>query len=317
MESSYFLKKISGTGKLIVSLIIIILSIFFEYLIINNYNKEKSSVKPYEEAKGYNEYVYVDVTSFTDYFATHTVEDTTKYFYFVSDGKYLYIANLKPSDYLKLPRRIYGYTSTISSDLARIAKDSYNEYAGSNEITDENLYSMFGNYYIDATKTPLDDLIGFTIVNGIFFLVGIIILIVYLVNSSKNKKELLKYNKEKIIKDIDKKDTITSHKGKLYLTEKYILSYKSKIDIINYEDVVWIYPHMEKYRGITTGSIMVMDTKGKNHAICYIQLNEKTNIEFDEIYVDLRNKLPHSLYGYTAENKEKAYDVVNRYKGKQ
>lgn len=316
MESSYFFKKLSGNGKLIIGIIIILLSALFQYLIIYSYNNEKNNFKQYEEANGYGEYVYVDVTSFTDYFATYKNDDTTKYYYFLSDGKYLYIGNLKPNDYNKLPGRIYGYTSTISSDLAKIAIDSYNEYAGEDKVNNENFYSLFGYYYIDATKKPSDDLVGFSIFNGIFFLTGVIILIVYITNNSKNKKELIKYNKEELINDINNAKTISNHRGKLYLTEKYVLSFKSRIDIIYYKDIVWIYPHTEKYRGTTSASIMIMDKMCKMHSVCYMPLTQKTNSEFNEIYANLERKVPDSLSGYTAENKEKAYDLINKSKEK-
>ena len=99
-----------------------------------------------------------------------------------------------------------------------------------------------------------------------------------------------------------------------YLTENYILSYKSKLVKINYMDIVWIYPHTEKYRGVTNASIMVMDKNGKIHSIGYMNLTPKTSPEYNELYDSLLNKVPNVLHGYTAENKQKAKEEVNKYK---
>ena len=314
MESRYFLKKINSRVKLFVGIVLMLISIFLEFLIIKDYKEEKASVKPFTEANNYGEYVYIDVTDFTDYFATYTNGDTKQYYYFLYDGKYIYIGKISPSNYSKLPGRLYGYTSTIPSDLVDIAIEEYNLSAKDEVLNSDNVYDYLGIYYLDNYKSPASDLIGLSIFVGIAFIIGIVLIIIDSINKSKIKKEIKKYDIEKLSHEIDSKDTISHHKGKLYFTGKNIISYKSKLDIINYEDVVWIYPHTEKYRGTTSASIMVMDKSGKNHSIGYMPLTQKTNIEFDEMYVDLRNKLPHSLYGYTAENMEKAQDVVNQYK---
>ena len=313
MESKYFLKKINSRIKLLIGIAIVLVSIFLEFLIIKDYNEEKKSAKPFLEATNFGEYVYIDVEDYTDYFATYTNGDTKQYYNFLYDGKYIYIGKVNPSNYSKLPGRLYGYTSTLSSDLVDIAIDEYNSFAGEEKLNKENFYDFLGIYYLDNYKSPTSDLIGISIFIAIALIIGIILIIVDIRDKSKLKNVLAKYDMEKLLREIDSKDTIANHRAKLYLTNKNIISYKSKLDIINYEDVVWIYPHTESYRGSTNASIIVMDKNSKNHSLGHMPLNKRTQTEFDELYVDLKSKLPHALSGYTAENMEKARNEVSRY----
>ena len=77
-------------------------------------------------------------------------------------------------------------TTNMPSDLVKIAKESYNEAYGEDLITDANFYNMFGNYYVDATKAPTDSLIGFTIANVGLFIVGVVLLTVYIITFLSN-----------------------------------------------------------------------------------------------------------------------------------
>lgn len=316
MESKYFLKKINSKTKSLIGIILILLSIILEILMVNNYNDEKKSAKPYEEAKSSGEYVYVDVTGFTDYFATYTNDDSKQYYHFLFDGKYLYIGKIKPNNYNKLPGRIYGYTTAIPSELVSIAIDEYNSYSDEDVVSSENFYETFGTYYIDNYRSPQDDLIGFTILLSISFIIGIVLIIIDVSRRLKIKKELEVCDIEKVLKEIDSKETISNHKAQVYLTNKSLISYKSKLDIIKYEDIVWIYPHTEKYRGVTNVSTMIMDTHGKIHTVGSMNLNKNTNNEYNEMYANLEYKVPNALSGYTAENKDKAKEIIENNKSR-
>ena len=156
----------------------------------------------------------------------------------------------------------------------------------------------------------LNNLFELVITVAIFTILGIVCIVFDLLNKKNTKKLLKEYNLEQLLREIDSEDTISDHKAKIYLTKNNIISYKAKINIINYKDIVWIYPKKDNSNGLF---IVIVNNQGMKYVINYIY-SDGVDEDFNKFYAKLRNRLPHSLYGYTEENKSKANDVIERYK---
>ena len=145
---------------------------------------------------------------------------------------------------------------------------------------------------------------------SILTILGIVCIVFDLLNKKKTKQLLKEYNLEQLLSEIDSEDTISNHKAKIYLTKNSIISYKAKINIIDYKDIVWIYPKKDNSNGLF---IVVINNLGEEHFLNYIY-SDGVDEDFNKFYLNLRNRLPHSLYGYSEENKSKADAVIERYK---
>lgn len=318
MESKYFMKKISRIPLIVVGIIFILISLMLEAYIIYDYNNETKNVKQFDETQISGSYVYVDVSDVSTSFATYKNDDTTQHYYFLVDkNKTFYIGKIPDNKYKKLPGKLYGYKTTIPMDLIPIAKSSINELSGEDVVTSENFYKVFSSYYIDAYKAPSDDLIGFSIIISILFIIGLSFVIVSIIKKSKSSKIIKEYGQDKLFSEIDSEKTLAYHEGKLYFTQEYILCYDSVIKMIKYDDIIWIYPHTVRYNGSTTATISVMRNNGKIESICPMSLRKNTQSKFDEIYQNIISKAPRVLSGYTAENMDKANEMVDKYKLKK
>lgn len=150
-----------------------------------------------------NIYTYLDVKNTALLFAGF--DDKKEYYYFVTDGTYVYIAYMDEATYKenfendgKDNIRIYGYTYTTTKDVKQIAIDTYNEMyelKGDEALTVADFSNYFGSVYMNMTdnlsnETGICDMLGF-----ITFITGMIMLIAYFIKS-KNIKNILKILQE-------------------------------------------------------------------------------------------------------------------------
>lgn len=196
-------KDIKKTNnKIWISLLVIILGIglfFFGEYFDKKLKKDAQNLNDVIESKREdkeNIYTYLDVKNTALLFAGF--DDKKEYYYFVTDGTYVYIAYMDEATYKenfendgKDNIRIYGYTYTTTKDVKQIAIDTYNEMyelKGDEALTVADFSNYFGTVYMNMTdnlsnETGICDMLGF-----ITFITGMVMLIAYFIKAKKYKK---------------------------------------------------------------------------------------------------------------------------------
>ena len=315
-------KDIKKTNnKIWISLLVIILGIglfFFGEYFDKKLKKDAQNLNDVIESKREdkeNIYTYLDVKNTALLFAGF--DDKKEYYYFVTDGTYVYIAYMDEATYKenfendgKDNIRIYGYTYTTTKDVKQIAIDTYNEMyelKGDEALTVADFSNYFGSVYMNLTdnlsnETGICDMLGF-----ITFITGMVMLIAYFKNTSRNELNMIN-------SQLNSKDSFNYKDLKLFLTDNYIVSYINNFYAVKYEDVLWIYEHIQRVNGFRTyTAILVMDKKFKLHTIVQTSLNTKAKKEsFNEIFETISNKNENILVGYTKENRDKIKNMKKK-----
>lgn len=323
-----FMKNIQAKkGFLIGGILIIVLCLIGEVYAFYNAKKiEKSPVTMVEShSKDLGTYACIEVTSMTDYFATYSEDNKEKEkFYFLFDENYVYIANLDQKSFDKLktiydysyrdedpemkepkPVKVCGNTKTIPDDLKKLAIDNYNAIIPNSELTSSNFTSYFGIYYMNTADTPMGNMVYTTIMVGIFAFVGALLVLAHNKRTKLTKSTMNVYEQklEMIKSEAISEDALYNKKAKMYLTKNYIISYANGFEIIDYKNVVWVYPHELRRNGfVSQKSIYVVTSDAKAHVIATLPAGKKDRLMFDEIYNTLLLKVPDALKGYTKEN---------------
>lgn len=307
---------------LIISIIIIALSFLLFYVSIK---KDENSEKNREDLHTIiiksddtkiNKSSYIISKNNPYKFAVY--DDTTDAYYFVTDGKYLYVTYLSETYAKSITSEdskmieIKGVTKLTPKDVKEIAIDAYNEIfelEDSEKLTLADYNNYFGEVYLDTTMTSNEG--EFYFVTGFVALVlGLILLVINLIKNISYKNKLKKFTQsdiDKYDKEMEDKESFYYEKAKLYLTPNYIINFGTKFNIIDYKDIVWIYPYEHRTNGIKDNqSIIVKDKFGKSTTIASLALITKAKKEeFDEILNTIINKNSKMLVGYTSENIKK------------
>ena len=92
------------------------------------------------------------------------------------------------------------------------------------------------------------------------------------------------------------------------------VSYINNFYAVKYEDVLWIYEHIQRVNGFRAyTAILVMDKNFKLHTIVQTSLNTKAKKEsFNEIIETISNKNENILMGYTKENRDKIKNMKKK-----
>lgn len=332
MKSEEFLKKVKkgNIGKLIAGLIFILIaaSTFATFYYFDQDDK-KNPIDMFN-VNASDIYAKIEVQYMLDYFAYSTDNPDLKS-YIVSDkNNVLYIIDINKKDFSKFqeiwdymyaeeepekipdPVTVYGKTKLIDSELKKLAISYYNEVLEEEVLTNSNFETAFGRYYLDTYEEFTDTyLFSGIITGGIFGVIGLVFVITFVLQKNKTKKMLAKYNEDmdKILNAIDNESCYYNKKTKVYFTDTCIVSYVRGLEIIPYEDIVWIYPHEYRYRGSVTKSIYVITKDSKVHIISQLGITKKTSVIFDEEYTSLINRVPEVLLGYSKENALKAKEL--------
>ena len=324
--------KRKGLGLLIVGLFIIVSALVTDAVYyFSNKDFTKDAV-PLADAK-VGEYAYVDVQIMSDYFAKNDDTGVEHKTYFVWDDQYIYIVDLnnKNRDSLNAiydysysedenatePEavRIYGVATSIPTQLRTIAIDTYNEMKGEKSLTISNFKDYLGTVYIDTFETPNNDIMTNLSVSVIFIALGGILVIAYVCVKSRTKKNMKKVEEkwDSILQEIDSSDCFHYKKANLYVTKNYLISYASGLEIYDYKDIVWIYPHEYRYNGsLSQKSMMIVTKDSKARKLATVNASKKNLNMFDEMYESLLNRMPDVLSGYTKENKAKAKELYQK-----
>ena len=334
MEKSVVFEKNIKSGKkfLIVGTILLIITCAFSILMFFSYQSDMKNPTKLIDIKEEGKYAKVSASVMTDYFATNDYTGREHKSYFIYDNQYMYIVDLNEKTRKELdviynysydqnedavaPNsvEIKGMTKKIPSDLKQIAINAYNELYGEKLVNNSNFSTYFGDVYLDTYESPMTDFSYTFVYSFPFLLIGLIFLFSYFKISHTTKKNKMKYNEvwDKILKEVNDSE-LYYKKAKLYLTNSYIISYQNGLEIYDYKDVVWVYPHEYRYNGaVTQKSIFVVTKNGKAHKLSTLSTSKKNKILFDELYNTLMNKMPDVLKGYTKENIKAAKELYEK-----
>lgn len=252
-------------------------------------------------------------------------DDTTDAYYLISDGEYLYIIYMSEEEYKKVYNednmddviRITGVTELTTKDVKSLAIDAYNDLYTDKEdqISIADFDDYFGTVYLNMTKDATDTagfeyLLGaILLVSGtVVFIVGILRIVTY-----KNKlKKLDEYDISKVDKEMNNPESFYYESSRLYLTPNYIVNFGFNLDIIKYDELIWMYPTERRVNGIKASkSIVLQDKYGKYHTIASIDIITKAKKEeYEEIWNTISNKNDKLLLGYNKENINKSKEIT-------
>ncbi len=266
---------------------------------------------------------YLDINAIPYEFAVS--DETTNSYYIVTDGTYLYIAFMGPGDFATLnneeikntPVRIEGVTYQTDDQIKQLAIDAYNEgLEEEKQISISEFDSYFGSVYLNMTvgteaiATLPTTLAIFTFIFGI---VGTIAKIYELYVFKKSISKMEEGFIEELDNEMNSSNAFYYEKSRLYLTEKYIINFKNRFIVLNYKDIVWMYPYTVRTNGIKTSqAIKVMNDQGKTYTIATVEFITKAKKEvYNEIWNTIVSKNNSIVLGYTKENIQ---EMKNRFK---
>ena len=280
-----------------------------------------------------NVYAKLNVSLIDSAFATETLDGKEKDYYiaFDEDGNPFVIVLDKGGleDLRKIqeytlsetemdkpnPVMVYGNVSKSDTEVFKYLQEFLKDEDG-NTYTIDELKRVVGENYLDTTWDNKEEGIFALILFGVFSLSGLTLIIFYFVRNKKSKELLEEYGREleKIEEDINNSRGIHNKECKVYLTDKYLLSYGNGVKLIELNDIVWIYPFITKQNGITTSkSIYVITNNGKSNIIAVVNTwGKKNKASYEELYQDIINKVPNVLVGYSKENKEKVKEMYKK-----
>lgn len=326
-----FIKKIYSKTLLVVGIIICSIGILFGLLFYFVLSNEEAIYL--DKVSDELSYAKVDVELLDNYFATQKVDTKVLKYYLAYDNQnkpYVVVLNDENYNLLKDIQdyslgltnnkldaiTIYGQSKMLEDEAYELLKDylSDDEYT----YTVDQIKNAVGNYYLDTYYNPDDDIKLMLTISGIITFIGIIIIIIYITRIKKNKKlmEKYRYKIEKVISDVDNGKGIYNNICKVFLTNDYIISYKSGLNIIDTKDLLWVYEFVMKQNGISTNKILYGVNKlGKSITITNVNsMSKKQNNALEELYQDIMNMLPNIMYGYTKEAKEKVKELTKKQK---
>ncbi len=328
-----FLKNIKKSKIfLIVGIFFLLTSLATGVFVYYNKTKEMKNVQKLNEVKKAEEYAYVNVEIMSDCFATNDYAGILHQTYFVLDEKYIYIVDLndksrealnKIYDYSYAedekekpePVQIKGMTKTIPSDLKKLAIDAYNKMYGEKILTTSNFSDYLGVVYLDTFESPMTSITTELITCLPSLIIGVVLLIIYFKNNITTKKCIARLeNKwDTVLNEMDSSDTFYFKKAKMYITKNYLISYVNGLEVYDFNDIVWIYPHEYRYNGsLSQKSIHMVTKNSKTHKLATVSASKKNLVVFDEMYDTLINRMPNVLSGYTKENKEKEKELYQK-----
>ncbi len=252
---------------------------------------------------------------------------TDKSFYIISDGEFYYIAYMNDSDYKKMdknnlkekPVKIYGKTKTITSDIKKLALDTYNEgLEDDKKISSSDFNDYFGGVYLDTTEINSTSVVLMVIgvITGMMTWVYLLLFVIRKVQTTRVLKKIDDSELEKIEKELDDKEAFHYEKAHLILTKNYIVSLTGKLLFLKYKDVIMMYEHrLRQYGFTTTKSLMVMDRLGKVRPIVQVDgVTKKSKAIINEVAETVASKNENIIVGYTSDNLKKAREIAKKNK---
>lgn len=210
---------------------------------------------------------------------------------------------------------IYGDSQKLPKEAVSLLSDWWQEDDGT-KLSSEEVRKLVGNYYLDTYYDMNEDLVFISTAFGVFALLGLILILVYVIRNKKTYKALSKYEREleEIAQDLESGSGTNSKKCRVILTSKFVLSYQNGLKLFENKDIVWIYPFTFRQNGFLTYKCIYVITKdGKSNIITQTSTTGlKKQLAYEELYQEMMNRMPNILHGYTKENQMKAKELYRR-----
>lgn len=304
---------------LALGLLFIALGIYENRKLINSYSYLNNVIVDKNNEEGVN--AYLDITYVPYSFAKYDDDDNYA-FYIAYDDTYYYIVYLSDSLYNELSEienfdtiTLYGSTITIPDNVKEIAIEVYNERVDEDDqisLSEFNRY--FGGVYLDNVSLNKQNY-AFYIISIIPFLISLTFLGVFIKQKYQFQKTLtiLKdKDREKLLKEINNKNSLYYDKYHLILTKNFIVSLAKQLIIIQYKDIIWIYEERIKKYGITISkNIKVMTKDGDKKIILTTDnLDKKATSTIKEIITNISSKNDLVLVGKNKNNEETVKEIL-------
>lgn len=315
----------------ILSIIIMVIFMFYGNKKVDESEQNKDTmhnvILKEKEDERINKKAYLNVHTIPYKFAVYN--DTSDAYYFVMDDKYMYVAYMTVADYNNLnkedietnPVKVEGVTEKTPDDIKKLAIETYNEAMENEEdkLAINDFDNYFGSIYLDMTQS--DGAIGdFQYIMGVIFgILGLVMFIIFAIYKMSFKKGVRKLDSSEITKidmEMNDPEAFYYEKAHLFLTKNYIINFAGIFNVINYKDIIWIYPFVMRTNGIKTSqSIMVVTKDGKAKKVADIDIFTKSKKEiFDEIFNTIASKNDKIIIGYDKESQMKAKELLNSIK---
>ena len=321
-----------GNRRLIITIILVLMTIGFIVWAVIDSQKEYPTPKYLNDVimEGKNEegvYSCVNVTAIPYVFAETSTNEMENKYYFIRDDNYFYIAYLDYKTFSSLnhesiednPVAICGMTSSIESNIKRLAIEVYNRDMESEVVNDSNFNNYFGGVYLDvvADVNDITVQICLAIITGVFAIIIGAITIVFKTKTKKFIKNVTAEEWQQINNEIESSDTKYYKQAKIYLTKNYLIDFSNCLYAVKYSDIVWLYPYELRQNGITTAkNLIVFDKSFTKHTIAGIgSLGKKNKQIFEEITNEILSKNKDIIWGFSSESKGKFKELKQTKRG--
>ena len=122
--------------------------------------------------------------------------------------------------------------------------------------------------------------------------------------------------------EIESPDTMIDEKLKLMLTDRHLISYNGKIDVIPYEDICWAYTTKHSTNGIADYDFLNICQNNGKRLICGNgrtlgkKHREATTQSHQQILTLISEKNPEAMIGYDKEKVDAYSRLLKQIKGK-
>ena len=267
-----------------------------------------------------NQYVKCKIKAIYELNTENINEDkTVKDYYLATDGTDVYILEigkaqydiltyaLNNDEYTTIPF-IYGMRKDISANLKQLAVNTYSQIFENSEVNIDNFNEYFIPYLIDVKVNPNSSA---QIFNSIGLISGIIVIIIgiyCIFIMVKNRKRIDKLEKDgmtqEILNQVLDSSKIEYERCKMMFLKDYLISYLYGIEIINYDDIMWMYPYNYGVYGIVTNKRIIIITKDKKQYVLAnaFAFGKKNKEQYEKCMEEIVKRRPNILVGYTPEN---------------
>ena len=276
-----------------------------------------------EDRNKNDKFAYLDTTGFfsfasygDDYGYYIAYDDDFFYLIGMSNKDFDYFAKeFEDKDYLTL----YGYTAEIPSEAWSYAIESLNEEMGEEFVSYRNFNDVFGDTLLEVRrKNSVFGLGGFlktapleTALAGLCLLFGLILLL-----TGMGQRKSYETVTDDALRELNDPETKERPDMKLLFGDKHMYSYNGKLDVIDYDDIFWVYPTRHSTNGISDYNYLNICTKDGRRVNCANgsafgkKKQSQTNESHQEIMDFLYEKNPEIRMGYLQENVQAYTELV-------
>ena len=280
-----------------------------------------------------NQIAYLDMVGFFQ-FATYGDDHG---YYIAYDDDFFYLIGFPDKDFDYFAQkfdtqesvRVYGYTKKIPEEAKPYAIDTLNEELEQKDYVSYSTFDdIFGDVMLEVKRDNsvlgLGAFLELSLVELLFAVFaaigGTTLLAVGL--ADRKSFNLSEIDNELLGTEIESPDTMIDEKLKLMLTDRHLISYNGKIDVIPYEDICWAYTTKHSTNGIADYDFLNICQNNGKRLICGNgrtlgkKHREATTQSHQQILTLISEKNPEAMIGYDKEKVDAYSRLLKQIKGK-